>query len=208
MTRIPHRLLAAATLAVAITSCATAPDTKGEAPPLVAPDGGDVLLAPMFAAHDATVLVWWSSSCPCVKRYAERVRDLAERFRPRGVAFYYVASNADDGPTEIAAAAPSAALPILQDPGGALADHFAVTSTPTVIVIDHAGAMRFRGWVDNEHPVGDPDREPWLEDALGWLADGGAGTRLTPVWGCMVTKSLGKVGRCHVTPVAPSVTPE
>ncbi len=172
---------------------------------VAASDGAPVSLAEVWRHHPATVLVWWSSTCPCVGRYRERVADLAARYAARDVAFYYVASNADDGPEEIAEA--TGPVPIVRDEGGALARTLGVISTPTVAVIDVHGAVRFLGWLDNEHTPGDADREPWLEAHLDDLLAGGNGTRQTPVWGCSVTRSLAEKKSCH-SPAPPPVASE
>ncbi|MCC6624929.1 MAG: redoxin family protein [Deltaproteobacteria bacterium] len=199
---------------VALGACATsgARDAAVQGAVVTTVAGEALALDTIAAAHDATVLVWWSSTCPCVRRYEARVRDLAARMVGRPVAFYYVSSNADDGPERLASAAPTAPLPIVRDEGGVIAERLGVTSTPTVVVLDRTGRVRFTGWLDNEHPVGDPDREAWLEDALARVvatdaADGGGGVERTPTWGCMVTRSLGQVGRCHGAVAVPTRSP-
>jgi len=197
------------TLLSTAAACATAGPRDGGAQDavLVAPTGEALALAPIVGTHDATVLVWWASTCPCVKRYEARVRDLAARLGSERAAFYYVASNADDGPERVAAAGAHAPLPILRDEGGELARRLGVVSTPTVVVLDRTGRVRFQGWLDNEHVPGDPDREPWLEETLDRLLAGGDADRRTPTWGCMVTRSLGQVGRCHGAVATPAGSP-
>ena len=182
-------------LALFLTSCATRGANQLTEPvTLVAPDGAPLVLSDLLSATTrATVLVWWSSTCPCVRRYEARVRDLAARHPD--LAFFHVASNADDGPEEIAHA--QAPLPILHDIGGDLATKLGVRSTPTAIVLAPSGEVLFRGWIDDEHDVDDPDRKPWLEDALARIERGDTTLTQTPTWGCMVTRSLGQAGRCH-----------
>jgi len=190
-----YATLALVIFAALVTGCASGgasrlTETQGA---VTTPDGGT--LAQTWHDHPATVLVWWSGSCPCVRRYDARVHDIAARYADRDVAFYYVSSNSDDGPSQIAKA--NGALPIVRDDGGELARALGVISTPTVAVVDRAGAVRYLGWLDNEHDVGDPDREPWLEEALDDVLAGGNGTRKTPVWGCTVTRSLAEKKTCH-----------
>ena len=70
-----------------------------------------------------------------------------------------------------------------------------------MVVLDRAGAVRYRGWIDNERLPGDPDREPWLEEALADLVTGRDVARAaTPTWGCTITRSLGGHGRCAPPP--------
>jgi len=160
--------------------------------------GEPASLAETVRTSRATVLVWWSATCPCVKRYSDRIRALYERFAPEGVSFVAIASNADDGPDVVAAAVADGQIPFtaLLDPGASLADHFGVVSTPSVLVLDSAGAVRFRGWVDNERQPGQGGREAWLEDQLTQMLAGSTKTKRTPAWGCIITRSLGGMGSC------------
>ena len=198
------RRLAALALALALPACATASYPQkdrlapADAAALVDPDGAPADLPALWRAHAATVLVFWASTCPCVRRYTDRVTALRDRYAPRGVAFAFVAANADDDlPTLAAARADGrAVLPLYRDPGGRLAQTVGAVATPTAALVDPTGAVRFVGWIDNEHPPGDPDREPWLEDALDALLAGASPRRATPVWGCTITRSLGETPVC------------
>lgn len=179
-----------------LSACATTsgtPLTPTTQPPLYTADGANLSLLDLLDDRPATVLVWWASTCPCVKRYEKRVADLAQRHP--ALTFVHIASNADDGPEQIARA--RAPLPILHDPTGELATQLGVRSTPTIVVLSPTGAVLFRGWLDNEHDIDDPDREPWLEDKLARIAHGDLSLTQTPTWGCTVTRSLSQPGRCH-----------
>ena len=168
---------------------------KAGAAPLVlaGPDGGVRTLAQLAAGHDATVLVFWSGTCPCVRRYQERVDALLDAHPPGRVAVVGVSSNAGESLADAlrVAGERGVRIPILRDEGGAVARALGVQSTPTVAVLDRAGATRFVGWVDNERLPGDPGREPWLERALQGVLDGRtAFAARTPVYGCTITRSL------------------
>lgn len=188
--------LRALAVLLSLSACATSSTTPLDPttqPPLFTANGTPLALLDLLDERPATVLVWWASTCPCVKRYEKRVADLAQRHPT--LTFIHIASNADDGPEEIANA--KAPLPILHDPTGELATQLGVRSTPTVVVLSPTGAVLFRGWLDNEHDVSDPEREPWLEDKLARIAQGDTSLTQTPTWGCTVTRSLGQPGRCQ-----------
>lgn len=178
-----------------LSACAStsAPFTPTTQPPLFTASGTPLALLDLLNERPATVLVWWASTCPCVKRYEKRVADLAQRHPT--LTFIHIASNADDGPEQIANA--KAPLPILHDTTGELATQLGVRSTPTIVVLSPTGAVLYRGWLDNEHDVSDPDREPWLEDKLTRIAHGDLSLTQTPTWGCTVTRSLNQAGRCQ-----------
>lgn len=159
----------------------------------------------LIASHEATVLVWWASSCPCVRRYHARIEALPATWGPRGVAVVAVSSNADDSPERLRAtvAERGLSLPLVLDPGAALAASLRVVSTPTVVVVDREGRVRFHGWIDNERTPGTRGRQAWLDDALeAVLAGHEPSVARSPAWGCTITRSLGGGGRCIAPPTA------
>jgi peroxiredoxin len=187
---VPLLLLAAA------AGCATSRATAGAGPAplaLVAPDGRASTLAQLASERDATVLVFWSGTCPCVRRYQERVDALLDAYPSSRVGVVGVSSNAGEPFADALRVAKERGvrIPILRDEGGAVARALGATSTPTVVVLDRTGATRFVGWVDNERNPGEPGREPWLDRALqGVLGGSTAFSTRTPVYGCTITRSL------------------
>lgn len=156
--------------------------------------GGEVVaLEALRAGRDATVLVFWSAGCPCVRRYQARVDALLDAFPADRVRVIGVASNAGEPLAEVLAAASErrVRIPIYRDEDGAVAEALGARSTPTVVVLDRRGEVRFLGWLDNERQPGEPGRQPWLEQALGGLLAGRSDfAARTPVYGCAITRSL------------------
>lgn len=176
---------------------------------LVSPGGDRVALAALRAAQELTVLVFWSSGCPCVRRYQERADALLDAW-PGRVRVIGVSSNAGEAHEGALAAARQRGvrLPIYRDEGGRVAAAVGARSTPTVAVLDRAGEVRFLGWVDNERAPGERGRKPWLEQAVeALLAGGRAAPERTPVYGCAITRSLFEPGPpggcCSLAPAAP-----
>lgn len=190
---LPSRL--AGTLALALAACtpARSADPSTASIPLVARGGATVTLGDLTRDRDVAVVVFWSASCPCVRRYQARVDALLDRFPRDRVRVVGVVSNAGETLDEALRVADSRGvrIPLLRDDGGALARAVGATSTPTVAVLDAHGGLRFLGWLDNEEPEGSADREPWLEEVVDALLAGrdGAVTR-TPTYGCTITRSL------------------
>lgn len=165
---------------------------KGAGLQLKAADGALVSLEQLWRERAATVLVFWSTQCPCVRRYQERVDDLARRYPPERVRVLAISSNAgEDYATVLRVAAERGIrIPIFRDERGEVARALGATSTPTAVVLDGEGRLRFLGWIDNERLPGDPDRQPWLERAIEGVVENRAFTARTPIYGCTITRSL------------------
>lgn len=151
---------------------------------------------------DATVFVFWSAGCPCVRRYQARVDALAAAWASKGVQVVEVSSNAGETLASLKEAARLRSLvrPLWRDEGGRLAKELGARSTPTVVLVRRDGQVLFKGWLDNERQPGEPGREPWLEQALEAFAAGKKAPAKSPTWGCMITRSLSStvVPQCHV----------
>lgn len=166
-----------------LQSCAT----------IQAPPGDHLSLAKIAAGSPATVLVWWATQCPCVTRYQSRMEALAARYSPQGVSFFAIASNSDDSAQRVQEVAKQRgfALPILMDIGGSLASQLNVRTTPTVVITDATGEVRYRGWIDNERFANDPQRIAYVENALDdLLANRAVASPSSPIYGCKITKRL------------------
>ncbi|MBM4780312.1 MAG: redoxin domain-containing protein [Archangiaceae bacterium] len=174
-----------------VSACAGARQTVRTVPSLTlrSATGEVVTLESLTQKADATVLVFWSAGCPCVRRYQARVEAL--RSRPR-VQVLAVSSNAGESFDDVLRVANErgVTVPLYRDDTGAIAALVNARSTPTAAVLDRTGAVRFTGWVDNERDVGADDREPWLERALDGVLGGSSFAARTPTWGCTITRHL------------------
>lgn len=161
-----------------------------------------VTVPALLKRAEATVFVFWSTGCPCVRRYQDRVNALAEAWGPKGVQVVQVASNAGETLSQLKEAERLRSLPraVWRDEGGLLAKELGARTTPTVVLVRKDGKVLFKGWVDNERLPGEAGREPWLERALEAFASGGSAPTKSPTWGCMITKSLSSptIPQCHV----------
>lgn len=152
-------------------------------------------VAPLAGGAPATVLVFTAVDCPISDRYAPEVRRLAARHAAAGVRFWLVYPNAGEKPA--AARAHAAAfdygLPVALDAAGALADRAGATVTPEVAVFDRAGALVYRGRVDDRYVDFGVDRPAptthELADALAaMLAGRPVATPETHAVGCNIVR--------------------
>lgn len=184
-------------------SCASVPVARSSLPDLALQPtrGQPTSVSELLARADATVFVFWSSGCPCVRRYQARVDGLAQAWSARGVAFVEVSSNAGETLDSLREAERlrSLARPLWRDEGGLLARKLEARSTPTVVLVRRDGLVLYRGWLDNERLPGEEGREPWLEQALAAFSRGDTALAKSPTWGCTITRSLSPViPQCHV----------
>lgn len=102
------------------------------------------------------VLVFLGIECPLAEAYAPRLAELARDFGKRGVAFFGVDANEQDGPVAIGRFAEKHGLPfpILKDVGNGLADRLGAERTPEVFVLDRSRAIVYQGRVDDQYAIG------------------------------------------------------
>lgn len=158
--------------------------------------GERINLPQIFAEHDATVLVWWATKCPCVKRYQGRIEELFARNFTKKVAVFAVSSNADENCGLVAeeAARRNFKVPIIRDESGELARFAGVSTTPTAIIVGKDGQVKFVGWIDNERLAGTPNRIVYLDNALEEILSGREILLpQAPTWGCMITRNFSRV---------------
>jgi len=102
------------------------------------------------------VIAFLGVECPVASQYAPRLAELARKFEPKGVAFFAIDANEQDGASAMGRFARENALPFpfLKDLGNELADRLQVQRTPEVLVLDAQRAIRYRGRIDDQFDRG------------------------------------------------------
>ncbi|MEC8929631.1 MAG: redoxin family protein [Verrucomicrobiota bacterium] len=103
------------------------------------------------ARERMVVLAWTGLGCPMSRLYLPRLGRLAREFTPKGIQFFLINSNTQDGMGELRALAEEMACPVIRDAGGTLARQWNVTRTTEVVVLDAQGRVRYRGAVDDQY---------------------------------------------------------
>jgi len=116
---------------------------------LMSEDGKTYSLAD-FKGKKAVVLVWISEQCDITWRYEKRTGELMKEFG-KDTQFFAVASSAADTPVSIKKYCESKnyGMPVLDDVKSAAAIYFGATNTPTYMLIDKEGLLRYRGACDD-----------------------------------------------------------
>jgi len=171
-------------------------------PPLLvtSPGGNSIKLNELWLERKATVLVFWSTGCPCVRRYQQRIDALLDMYPRDKVQVLGISSNAGESFEEVKRVAKERGvrIEVFRDDSGQVAQTVGARTTPTVVVIDQSGNIRFRGWIDNERLPGDPDREAYLDNALrGVLEQRNDFPTRSPMYGCAITRSLFRAPGCQ-----------
>jgi peroxiredoxin len=153
-------------------------------------DGRPVSLASLRGR--TIVLCFTSVRCPASNRYAARVAALARKYadhsRVQVLAVHATAAGKDVSPTEVRVQARVSGLacPTLMDTGAAVARSLGVRNTPTVVVIDPSGGVRYHGALDDHLDAASVTRA-WAADAVeSLLNDRPVATPVTPEVGCVI----------------------
>ncbi len=125
-------------------------------------------------AGKIVVLEFWSFKCPPSAAYDERMTALDGKYRNRGVVILAVDSNKNEPADEVRLnrAHRKLPFPVLMDEDGTLAGSLGATHTPSVIILDGSGILRYRGAIDNNKHAGERDRIAYVEDALDAILSG------------------------------------
>lgn len=156
---------------------------------LLSADGTSYQLSDLYQSHKGLVLAFWQNGCPCVKRYQERWDLLFEKYSQEGLAFVYISSNTNESFSAVLQEADKRSIKqvILRDEGGKLAQALNVKGTPSTVLLDEKGDVKFMGWLDNERKIGEPNREAYLENAiLDFLANKAIKKPSAPMFGCKI----------------------
>jgi thiol-disulfide isomerase/thioredoxin len=125
--------------------------------------------AKLFApAGKGNVLVFVATDCPISNAYAPEVQRLCARYRANGIACVLVYEDLKPGADDVRRHLAEYRYRDVQaiiDGDRTIARRAGATVTPQAVVIDRAGAVRYRGRVDNFYAaLGKPRRRATVHD--------------------------------------------
>jgi peroxiredoxin len=151
-------LLAFASTANACSS-GTVADAKGDLPVgtklenFTLPDlSGTQQSFDKLKGNNGAVLVWVSAQCPVVKAYNERINQVADELKAKGINLIGINSNATESLdyAKSGAEAASYKFPVLIDKGNVLADKLGASVTPEFYYFDKENVLLYHGALDND----------------------------------------------------------
>lgn len=105
---------------------------------------------------NVSVVIFTCNQCPYAKAFEPRLVEIAKQYARKGVKFYAVNPNDDARFTEetphnmrTRALEKSYPFPYLKDGDSAVARSWGARVTPHVYVVDGAGVLRYRGYIDD-----------------------------------------------------------
>lgn len=143
--------------------------------------------------NQVSVVVFTSNECPFAKAFEPRIIELARSYEARGVRFYAINPNDESKYREETidkmkkrAAAKSYPFPYLKDTDSSVARAYGASVTPHVFVVDGAGRVRYRGYVDDSAKP-EERRHTGLSDAIDALLSGRSVAKdSTRAFGCSI----------------------
>ncbi len=137
-----------------------------------------------------TVAAFISTQCPISNAFNDRMAALYKDYKPKGVRFVFINSNANESKAMVADHRTAAGFPfpVYKDAENTAADFFGAMATPATYVIDGHGLLRYRGYIEdstNEARV----KHRALRDALDAVLAGKAvPAPETKAFGCSIKR--------------------
>ena len=124
-----------------------------------------------------TVVNFWSTKCPIMQAYEDRMTKIMSHYGPQGVEFVMINSNDANGELADADASyqhirdylqsKNLERTVLVDPGSMVANALGAKTTPDIFVFNESGKLIYRGLIDDDprNQKGDKARH-YLREAL------------------------------------------
>src|SRR4030095_1669686 len=114
-------------------------------------DGTKYNLNETVAKSKAIVIMFWSTECPNVQPYNDRIGEFAKEYSGKGFTFWAINSNNTESLDDVSAHAKKNdyPFPVLKDKNNVIADMLGATKTPEVYVIGKDNIILYHGRISN-----------------------------------------------------------
>jgi len=136
------------------------------------------------------VILFIATRCPVSNAYNERMEQLAQDYKAKGVTVIGINSNFNESATDVKAHAAEKHLTftILKDEGNKIADRLGANRTPEAYVLDANNKLVYHGRIDNSQRA-EAITSNDLRDALEEMAAGKAVTKTGgAAFGCSIKR--------------------
>lgn len=107
---------------------------------------GDKLSSADTSGKNPVMMVFWATWCPHCKDEIPGINRIHKKFKPKGLKVVGVNVGINDSARRVKKYVKKYKIdyPVAYDKGAAVTKRFGVQGTPTVIIIDRKGTMRYR----------------------------------------------------------------
>lgn len=154
-------------------------------------DGTKYNLNETVSKSKGVVIMFWSTECPNVQPYNDRIGDFAKEYTDKGFMFWAINSNSTESPDEVSSHAKSNnyPFPMLKDNNNVIADMLGATKTPEVYVIGRDNVILYHGRISNSRDKSE-ETSLDLKNALDEIsADKEVTVKETKSFGCTIKRA-------------------
>ncbi|MCI0448629.1 MAG: redoxin domain-containing protein [Chlorobi bacterium] len=154
-------------------SFAKGPGDKADDFSLVSTDGVKFnLTEALYNSKNGVIVMFWSTTCPNVQPYNDRINDFANHYIEKGFTVWAINSNSTESLEEVASHSKknNYSFPMLKDDNNVVADMFGATRTPEVYMIGKDRTILYHGRISNSKDKSDEtslDLKNAVEEAAG-----------------------------------------
>ncbi|MCI0473997.1 MAG: redoxin domain-containing protein [Ignavibacteria bacterium] len=114
-------------------------------------DGTEYRLSSQLS-NGYVVIIFWSTECPYVQPFNDRINDYVKPYMDKGFTFWGVNSNSTENTDAVRTHAEknSYVFPMLKDENNVVADLFEATRTPEVFIIGKDRKILYHGRIDDQ----------------------------------------------------------
>jgi len=141
-------------------------------------------------SKNGVVVIFWSSECPWVQPYNDRINDYIKELNDNGFIVWAINANSTESLDEVSSHAKknNYAFPMLKDENNAVADMFGATRTPEVFMIGRDMTILYHGRIsDNRNKSEETVID--LKNAAGEVSQGKeVSVKETKSFGCTIKR--------------------
>lgn len=139
--------------------------------------------------ENGALIVFLSVQCPIVKLYDERINEIAEAYKAKGINFVGIYSNRTEPVDVVGPYAESLyKFPVLMDYKNVFADKLGATRTPEVYYFNAKNVLEYHGAIDNDR-TGQNISKTYLKSAFDQKLSGKEITeKETTAFGCSIKR--------------------